>query len=493
MAQDESVRSRPNGGKDSPRQWSRRAFLRGSGALAAATVAGPVLGGSAWAGPPARGRLLLARDHDAQIANVWLRRIFQRVRADGYAPPNTAPTGPANPDGYDHLTGFTPTSAARLYAYTAVAMYEAVLGGMPSYRSLAHQLDGMPPMPAADHAARYDWPTALSAAVVDTVTPLFNRERSRQELAAFHADQVQARRDAGVSATVMTASLHHGRAVAAALQPWVDADGYTRIRRKAAEEGYNPPAGPGRWEPTPPNFGPAIEPYWGEVRPFVLRGASEVRPPDPVPFSSEPGSAFYAQARHTYEVGLALTDEQRAVARFWTDNPVQSGLPSGHWMLTVGQVAVQRGLPLDRTVEALARTGVAVADAFLSCWHAKYVHNLLRPVTYVHAHIDPSWATWVNTPQFPEYTSGHSVSSLAAAVVLTDLLGSVAYTDIHDLVGGLTEAQRSRRFDSFLQAAEEAAQSRIYGGIHFPMGVDAGKDQGRLIGQLTVARLQTRR
>lgn len=476
-------------------RWSRRQFLQRAGTLAVAATGGPGLLATPAAAQRStdRGRVRLTRDHGPHVAHAWLRRIFQRVRADGYAPASTAPTGGQTPDNFDHLTGFTPTSAARLYAYVAVAMYESVRGGMPAHRSLGGQLTGMPAMPAANPGTGYDWPTVLSAAVADTAGGLFDRAVSRQAIASFHSQQVQARRDAGVPARTIEASLTHGGAVAAALQPWIVADGYAEIRQKAAEHDYVPPVGPGLWESTPPNFGPAIEPYWGQVRPFVLRSAEEVIPAEPVAFSENPSSAFYAQARHTYEASLALTDEHRAVARFWTDNPVQSGLPSGHWMLTIGQVALQRGLGLDVTVEALARTGVALADAFLSCWYYKYQFNVLRPVTYINAYIDPAWATWVNTPQFPEYTSGHSVSSLAAAVVLTDLLGSFAYSDTHDLVGSLTDAQRTRTFDSFGHAAEQAAQSRIYGGIHFPMGVEAGKDQGRHIGELVLARVGTRR
>lgn len=474
---------------------SRRAFLRGAGLVAAAAMGRHVLLPAPAGATPtaARGRRLLARDHSSRPAQAWLRRIVQRVRADGYAPPATAPTGAQNPDRYDHLTGFTPTSAARLYAYVAVAMYESIRGGMPAHRSLAGQLTGMPATPGADPSQRYDWPTVMSAAVAETTDTLFNRPASRDALASFHAEQVQARRDAGISAGVISASLAHGRAVATALRPWIDADGYADIRRTAMEEGYTPPTGPGLWEPTPPNFGAAIEPYWSGVRPFVMRSAGEVVPPPPVPFSTEPGSAFHNEAMHTYNASKALTDEHRSIARFWTDNPVQSGLPAGHWLLVVGQVAGQRSLSLDVTVEALARTGVALADAFLSCWHVKYALNVLRPVTYVNTHIDPSWDTWVNTPQFPEYTSGHSVASVAAAVVLTDLLGSFPYTDTHDLVGSLTAEQRTRDFDSFLHAADEAAQSRLYGGIHFPMGIEAGKDQGRDVGRLVIARLRTRR
>ena len=148
-------------------------------------------------------------------------------------------------------------------------------------------------------------------------------------------------------------------------------------------------------------------------------------------------------------------------------------------------------LRLDATVEALARTSVAMHDAFLNCWAWKYRHNLLRPVTYVREHIDPSWSTYVNTPQFPEHTSGHSVASRAAAAVLTDLLGPLAFEDTsRATTAGLTT--RTRRYADFTQAADDAARSRLYGGIHYRHGIDAGKDQGDEVGALVVARLRTR-
>ena len=155
-----------------------------------------------------------------------------------------------------------------------------------------------------------------------------------------------------------------------------------------------------------PNFGPAVEPYWADVRPMVLQTADEVTPVAHVPYSANEGSAFWEQARATYQTGLALTQSQRDTALFWRDNPHTSGLPSGHWMQIVRQVCMQQELSLARSVEAYARVGIALHDAFLNCWTWKYRYNLIRPVDYVHLHIDPNWRSWVDTPAFPEYTSG---------------------------------------------------------------------------------------
>jgi hypothetical protein len=131
---------------------------------------------------------------------------------------------------------------------------------------------------------------------------------------------------------------------------------------------------------------------------------------------------------------------------------------------------------------------VAQADAFIAIWHEKYRTNSIRPVTYIRRYIDPAWTPAIITPPFPEYPSGHSGQSAAAATVLTALLGPVAFDDSTNLALG----HAPRRYASFQAAADEAAESRLYGGIHFPMGNENGKVLGRCVGQVVLARLRTR-
>ena len=381
--------------------------------------------------------------------------------------------------------GPSPTQAARCYNYLALAMYEACVAGMPRHRSLGGQLTGLADLPRP--RGEVDWPTALAAAALAVARAVYAgaSQANRDTLTALHDTQVAERRASGVGHGAVANALAHGQAIGGALVEWLAADGHAGTVGRP----YTPAAGDSLWEPTHPNYRPAVEPYWSEVRPMVLRSADEVRPVDHVPFSSGPGSAFWQQAWTVYETSRSLTDEQRAIARFWTDNPLLSGLPSGHWMLTVAQVARTRGLGLADTLEAYARLGVALHDAFLNCWTWKYRFNLLRPSTYVRRHIDPDWVTFVNSPQFPEYTSGHSVASRAASTVLTDLLGSFPYIDDSHRDRGLP----ARSFGSFHHAADEAARSRLYGGIHYSMGIESGKAQGDLVGALVVARLRTRK
>jgi membrane-associated phospholipid phosphatase len=139
--------------------------------------------------------------------------------------------------------------------------------------------------------------------------------------------------------------------------------------------------------------------------------------------------------------------------------------------------------------ETYARLGMAIADAFIACWHSKYVYNLLRPVTYLQTNVDPTWQPQLVTPQFPEHPSGHSVQSDAAFTVLADLFGDwYRFTDhTHDERG-----LPPRRFDAFVQAAREAAISRLYGGIHFRPAIELGLAQGHRIGR-AASRLPLRR
>lgn len=437
---------------------SRRQALAGMGAAGVAAALGSAPAGAEPGRPAA----------PADLAPVWAQQWIQTC--------------------YD-LTwreGPTPPQAARCYGYVALAMYEACVAGMGGHRSLGGQLTDLPRLPSAP-SGPVDWVLALSASAHAVAHHVYAGS-APERLAALdqlHADQVAARRTTGTNAACARRSLHHGRTVAAALTAWIDTDG----RAGTVGRAYTPPVGESLWVSTPPNFRPAIEPYWSEVRPLVMRSADEVRAVPHLPFSTEPGSPFWLQAKAVHDTGLALTDEQRAIARFWTDNPLLSGLPSGHWFLALSQVATQRGLDLGRFLEAAAMLGVTLHEAFLSCWTGKYIDNLLRPVTYVNRHIDPTWATFVNSPQFPEYTSGHSVASRAAAAVLTSLLGTFAFLDDSHRDRGLP----ARSFQSFTHAADEAARSRLFGGIHFPMGIENGKEHGDRLGALVLDRLHTRR
>jgi hypothetical protein len=215
------------------------------------------------------------------------------------------------------------------------------------------------------------------------------------------------------------------------------------------------------------------------MRPFVLPSGRTCDPGPPPAFSSDTSSPFFQEAKEVYDVVNDVTPEQLAIAAFWSDDPGTTGTPPGHSMMIAAQIIEQMDLPLDIAAETFARVGIAVADAFIACWWTKFEYNLLRPITYVHdVLMDPDWTTPLVTPPFPEYSSGHSAQSGAAAQVLTDMFGDLAFTDHTHEGRGLP----ARSFDSFFEAAEEAATSRLYGGIHFRSAIERGVNQGQCVG-----------
>lgn len=389
---------------------------------------------------------------------------------------------------------FPPTSASRLYAYAAIALYEGAIVGDPAYDSLAGQLNDLDSLPAPSPASPYDPATVANracAVVVRGLAPqmflpfVTTGPLTNQAINGMEQDW-NARRQAAVPADVWQRSFDHGDALGQALLAWANADGWSVVN--PAQNTYVPPIGPGLWIPTPPSFLRALQPLWGSLRTFVLVDADEVPVAPPTPFSTDPASPFFAENLEVYGAVNGLTPAQREIAEFWSDDPGVTSTPAGHWVSIVSQLCVRDDLRLQVAAEAYARVGLAVGDAFIACWRVKYLHDLLRPVTFIQEHIDRRWTPFLETPPFPEYTSGHSTQSGAVATVLTDLFGDVAFADFTHVGRGLPV----RFFASFHDAAEEAAISRLYGGIHFRSAIDVGVDHGRAIGERIIARVAFR-
>jgi hypothetical protein len=276
---------------------------------------------------------------------------------------------------------------------------------------------------------------------------------------------------------------------------WIAKDRYTETRRMKR---YDIVKQQGRWTPTPPGYMAAVEPYWNQIRTLTLDSAAQFRPLTPLAFSNEVNSSFYRQAFEVYDIVNKLSDEQRAIANFWDCNPfflsMQGHLnfaakkisPGGHWMSIAGLACVKTGADISKTAAAYTFTSIAMFDGFIACWDEKYRSNLVRPETYVNAVIDESWKPLLQTPPFPEYPSGHSVISTAAAIVLTKLFGeNFVYEDDTELEFGLPV----RSFQSFKQASNEAAISRLYGGIHYRQAIEQGQVQGKQVGEWVVSKL----
>ncbi len=382
-----------------------------------------------------------------------------------------------------------PPEASRRIGYTGVAFYEAVVGGMPEHRSLGRQLNGLGELPEPP-AGVLHWPAVANATTAAVLNHLFASAampNTLPDIAALEAALVDEFDDTVDQAT-LDRSNQYGQDIAAEINAWSDEDGYSMWNDCA----FTPPVGEGLWVPTGAVTTP-LEPCWGNLRPFVLLFGAECAPLAHPPFSMDTGSAFCNEALEVYDTVNNITPEQQEIAIFWADGG-GTLTPPGHWVSITGQILEQEGLALDVAAEAYCKVGLAVADAFISCWEIKYYYNLLRPVTYIQDPVgpvnDPAWATLFPTPPFPEYTSGHSTQSGAAAEVLTDLLGEIPFTDhTHDLANPPITA---RSFTSFEEAAQEAAISRLYGGIHYRAAIERGVEQGRCIGRLILRNIEFR-
>jgi hypothetical protein len=431
---------------------NRRAFL---GALGLASLSTPAMASSPTV---------------AAVHERWYRLILELVR---------------------HTPIYSPPVASRAFAYLGVAAYEAVAGGRSELRSLAGQLRELAPPPSRDPALLYDEAALLHEALAAAAGDLFSHTGpTGQRAMAAMTEKTRAQVAAGKSEEVLAPSRALGAAIAAHLLAWARSDGGAGIANLGFPTAYALKEGPGHWVPTSTialQQKPLL-PAWGENRTFALADGGACSLPPPPAYSEDEGSDFYREAREVYDTTRKLTDEQRLIARFWSDDPMLSPTPPGHWIAIALAILGDRKAEIADRVDALARLSIAMADAFIACWRSKYEYDLLRPVTYIQRLIDPEWRTFLITPPFPEYPSGHSTQSGAAAAVLTAVFGeNHAFSDpTHE-----KEGMPARPFASFWAAAEEAALSRLYGGIHFRSAIARGLDQGRCVGAHAAA-LRTR-
>lgn len=395
---------------------------------------------------------------------------------------------------------FSPPAASRIFAYANLAAYQASCSGFQGFKTLDGQLNIISGMPTADPALEYDWRVSSVTALCGVASKLVYYYQSIDSVEALILDELKAT----TSPEVFERSKAFGQQVIAALMKYAKTDGWGKIQ---ASPEYNFPRGiPGIWEPTPPKFMEPSGPFIGTVRPMSMGSAGEFDPGAPIEFSTDPNSRFYKQAQEVYQISQNMTDEQREIALFWNDTPGSTDFlghftptkrqinPTSHWINITKIVCEQRNLGLMETIEAYGLVSISLFDGFLSCWNAKYKYNTIRPVSYINRYFlgdsttQASWKPLIETPSFPEYPSGHSTVSAAAAVVLTKLLGPMKFTDDTEVPFGYP----ARTFNNFMDAAQEASISRVYGGIHFREGCDEGNRFGQMIGNNVLKKLITR-
>lgn len=390
---------------------------------------------------------------------------------------------------------FSPPVASRVYVYSNVAAYEALVKDYPDrLASLYGQVESFPVIPE---------PSVKISSSLASVYAFLRVGRklvfSEPALEDSIKNILQWYLDNHIDRDIYDASLRYGQQVADTILRWAEKDQYKETRKLRR---YRFSKEEGKWIPTPPGYMAAVEPYWNRIRLFALDSSAQFRPPAAPAFSKDTGSLFYRQAHEVYEAGNKLQAEQKAIANFWDCNPfalnteghlnfaVKKISPGGHWISIAGLASKQQGLDIADAAAAYTITSIALFDSFISCWDEKYRSNVIRPETYINFYIDEGWRPLLQTPPFPEYTSGHSVISTAAAVVLSSFFGDAfSFADSTETEFGLPV----RYFNSFMQAAEEAAISRFYGGIHYQAAILNGQREGRQIGEWVLNRIQLKK
>lgn len=389
---------------------------------------------------------------------------------------------------------FSPPVASRVYAYSTLALFETSRWMDTTYPSITAQLSGFPDMPQPDPAKKYDFRVAGIKAFFSITQKLtFTKDSSKITEAAILKSMKE-----GIDTEVYDASMAFGEAVSSAIWERAVKDQYKEVQGMAR---YSPTEKPGRWKNTPPDYLDAIQPFWSKMMPLVMDSCSQFKPVPPPEYSMDKGSQFYKEMMEVYDTSKHLTEEQKTMARYWDDNPAaitykghmmfanKKPSPGGHWMNITAIAAKKVNLTWMQSAEAYALVAVAMYDAFLSCWDEKFRSEFIRPVTAINEGFDKNWQPFLQTPPFPEYTSGHSVASATIAAMLTEIFGdNFAFTDDYEMPYiGIT-----RSFPSFVKASEEACMSRMYGGIHFTSAIANGRSQGRALGAYIVEKVKRR-
>jgi hypothetical protein len=409
-----------------------------------------------------------ANNYSSAVATDWMRTIQTIVQTEGLNPP----------------------VASRVYAYAGISLYEAVVPGMSGYQSLQGQVVGLSNIPDAKPFGQLDYITAANEALYQVtlkilIAPKPDNVKAIEELHTKYYNESFRRT---LSETVHN-SVAFGRAVAAAVINRASNDNFAATRGLS----YVVPSStlnPSFWSPTGAALTP-LEPYWGQIKCFTMAKSDACTIKSSIPFSSTQGSPFYSQANEVFVTSVNLTTDQKNIANWWSDGSVQTATPPGHWVNIIDQLSRRNKYDLGKSAELYAMVNIAMADAFISCWDEKFRMNLLRPVTYIRNYIPSagSWTPLLATPPFPEYPSGHSVASGAAASVLTALLGNVAFVDSANTNLGYP----ARSFNSFTEAANEAAISRLYGGIHFREAIENGLVQGKEVSKAVFDKIKLRK
>nr|WP_229208832.1 vanadium-dependent haloperoxidase [Dyadobacter luticola] len=383
-----------------------------------------------------------------------------------------------------------PPLSSRFFSYALLAGYEVVAQNDSAYESMHGKLNDFPVVskPAVEN---YAYQLAAALAMLETAKKM---QPSGALLQKYQDRLLDSCKTLGFDEETIAGSQQYAVEISKQILKYAKADKYNRISNFPR---YEPKGAPGTWFPTPPGYFPPVEPFFGTIRPFTLNAASQFKPEPPVAFSESKSADFFHLMKMNYD-DKNDNAEHQVIAAFWDCNPfalenkghllvgMKKISPGAHWMGITDIACKQAKADFGKTLLVTTSVAIGLMDSFMTCWDEKYRSNRIRPETAIRKYIDPTWRPFLQTPPFPEYLSGHSVISASSAAILTHYFGeNFAYTDTVEERFNL----KARKYNSFWAAANEAAISRFYGGIHFMDAIDNGVIQGKEVGNWVIGKL----
>lgn len=386
-----------------------------------------------------------------------------------------------------HTPGYRPPVSARAFAYVSCTAWESALPAIKGGVSIQNYCPGYIQPPKISGA--FYLPASLNAAYAEIIRQFFPTAPPHllEKIQLLEAEQAQTLRQQA-DPEVYRKSANYGKRTAVAVWRWsaVDSIGHDAFLYNF-DRNYAPINCPGCWQPGGSHPMPALLPNWGRVRTFIVPpGTVEIRAP--VTFDEHPNSACYAEAMEVFSMSQPLSKENHWIAEFWSDDvPGFTVTPAGRWISISNQVIQKSPISLPEMLELYLKLGLALSDAMVICWDAKYRFNRERPEAYIERNIQKTWNPLHESPSFPGYPSGHSALGAVASVILTDFLGGDFEFSDRTHEDRKEFAGMARNYPSFDASAYENAMSRVALGVHFRMDCEEGLRLGRIVGQRVVS------
>ena len=387
-----------------------------------------------------------------------------------------------------------PPLASRYYSYCMLGADAIVSKFNKQVAYPSSYIKSFPNITIKENDKAYNYQIAATYCIYETGKTLLPSGFMLEEKQTGYINKLKEKK---IDTNIINQSIAVAKEVCAQIVDYSKTDNYYKL---STLRGYTPKKGDEYWFPTPPGYFEAVQPHWTTIRPMVMDSSTQFIPAPLIQFSKDSASKFHSMAMEVYHALNAKDSLARIeIANFWDCNPFNLSTqghmmigfkkmsPGGHWMNIAAIASHKANIGFDKSIQVQTITAITLMDAFISCWDEKYRSNRIRPETYINRYIDVRWSPILQTPPFPEYTSGHSMISAAAAVVLSYLIGDkFTFTDDSEVMFELAP----RTFHSFMEASDEAAISRFYGGIHFMDSIVNGQDDGKAIGGYVVKKIK---